>query len=154
MNKIAWSKDLTVGVAEIDEQHRQWIQRLNDVASAIAAHQGPVQLGQTLAFLVDYTQQHFATEEKLMAAAKYPGLKTQLAQHQELTETLKDLVRENYGDAIQLNIHTDSIYMGALGAAMFALDDWRAGKPSLMPQVESVGARSRGAAVTFDASCA
>ena len=84
MNKIAWSKDLTVGVAEIDEQHRQWIQRLNDVAAAIAAHQGPVQLGQTLAFLVDYTQQHFATEEKLMAAVKYPGLKSspyyQLAQ--------------------------------------------------------------------------
>jgi len=94
MNKIAWSKDLTVGVAEIDEQHQQWIQRLNDVAAAIAAHKGPIQLGQTLAFLVDYTQQHFATEERLMAAAKYPGLKTQLAQHKELTETLKDLVRD------------------------------------------------------------
>ena len=94
MNKIAWSKDLAVGVAEIDEQHQQWIQRLNDVAAAIAAHKGPVQLGQTLAFLADYTQQHFATEEKLMAAAKYPGLKTQLAQHKELTETLKDLVRD------------------------------------------------------------
>ena len=94
MKTIAWSKDLAVGVAEIDEQHQQWIQRLNDVAAAIAAHKGPVQLGQTLAFLADYTQQHFATEEKLMAAAKYPGLKTQLTQHKELTETLKDLVRD------------------------------------------------------------
>ena len=87
MNKIAWSQDLTVGVAEIDEQHQQWIGRLNDVAAAVAAHMGPVQLGQTLEFLVDYTQKHFVTEEKLMAAAHYPGLPEQLAQHQELTAT-------------------------------------------------------------------
>ena len=94
MNKIAWSQDLTVGVAEIDEQHQQWIGRLNDVAAAVASHMGPVQLGQTLEFLVDYTQKHFATEEKLMAAAHYPGLPEQLAQHKELNATLQDLLRD------------------------------------------------------------
>ena len=49
------------------------------------------------------------------------------------TKMLGELVRDNYGEQIALNIHPDSIYMGALGAALFALDDWTAGRPSLLP---------------------
>lgn len=43
------------------------------------------------------------------------------------TKILRELVDENYGADITLNIHPDSIYMGALGAALFALDDLRSG---------------------------
>lgn len=111
--KIAWNKDLAVGVAEIDEQHQHWISRLNDVAAAIAAHKGPVELGKTLEFLADYTQTHFATEEKLMAAAKYPGLAKQLAEHKELTETLKDLLRDfDEEGATQKLADTVNTYLG------------------------------------------
>ncbi|HSQ63267.1 MAG TPA: BadF/BadG/BcrA/BcrD ATPase family protein [Polyangiaceae bacterium] len=41
------------------------------------------------------------------------------------TKILRELVDENYGKDIVLNIHPDSIYMGALGGALFALDDLR-----------------------------
>jgi benzoyl-CoA reductase subunit A len=43
------------------------------------------------------------------------------------TKVLRELVDENYGKDIQLNIHPDSIYMGALGAALFAIDDVASG---------------------------
>lgn len=33
---------------------------------------------------------------------------------------LSELVRDNYGEDLTINIHSDSIFMGALGAAMFA----------------------------------
>ena len=49
------------------------------------------------------------------------------------TRVLRELVSENYGDGITLNAHPDSIYMGALGAALFGLDDVRAGRPALLP---------------------
>jgi len=49
------------------------------------------------------------------------------------TKVLGELVRENYGDEIAINTHPDSIYTGALGAALFARDDVRAGKPSGLP---------------------
>jgi benzoyl-CoA reductase subunit A len=49
------------------------------------------------------------------------------------TRVLRELVDENYGKDIILNAHPDSIYMGALGAAMYGLDDVRAGRPSLLP---------------------
>ncbi len=48
-------------------------------------------------------------------------------------KVLRQLVDENYGASITLNIHPDSIYMGALGAALFGLDDAHAGRIAPMP---------------------
>jgi len=49
------------------------------------------------------------------------------------TRVLGELVGEHYGAGITINTDPDSIYMGALGAALFALDDARAGRPALLP---------------------
>jgi benzoyl-CoA reductase subunit A len=49
------------------------------------------------------------------------------------TKVLRELVNENYGSNVVLNIHPDSIYMGARGAALFALDDYRGGRPAILP---------------------
>jgi len=49
------------------------------------------------------------------------------------TRILETLVREHYDAGITLNTHADSIYMGARGAALFALDDLRAGRPGILP---------------------
>lgn len=49
------------------------------------------------------------------------------------TTILETLVREHYGDDITLHTHADSIYMGARGAALFGLDDLRAGRPGILP---------------------
>ncbi|HLG36081.1 MAG TPA: BadF/BadG/BcrA/BcrD ATPase family protein [Bacteroidia bacterium] len=43
-----------------------------------------------------------------------------VARNPAVIKYLGQLVRENYGDKIKINIHTDSIFMGALGGAMFA----------------------------------
>ena len=49
------------------------------------------------------------------------------------TKVLDELVDEHYGEEIVVNMHHDSIYMGARGAALFALDDYRAGRGGLLP---------------------
>ncbi len=49
------------------------------------------------------------------------------------TKVLRELVDENYGAGIVLNAHPDSIYMGALGAALFGVDDLEAGRPAILP---------------------
>jgi benzoyl-CoA reductase subunit A len=49
------------------------------------------------------------------------------------TKVLRELVDDNYGKDIQLNIHPDSIYMGALGGALFALDDLRGDRIPPLP---------------------
>jgi benzoyl-CoA reductase subunit A len=49
------------------------------------------------------------------------------------TQVLGELVAQSYSPDIRINLHADSIYMGALGAALFALDDVAAGRPGLLP---------------------
>jgi benzoyl-CoA reductase subunit A len=48
-----------------------------------------------------------------------------VARNQAVLKYVSDLVSQNYGNDIKINVHTDSIFMGALGGAMFAR---RAGK--------------------------
>jgi benzoyl-CoA reductase subunit A len=48
------------------------------------------------------------------------------------TKVLRELIDEHYGRGVVLNMHPDSIYMGALGAALFALDDARAGRAGVL----------------------
>ena len=51
-----------------------------------------------------------------------------------VVKLLDDLVRESFGKELTINIHADSIYMGALGASLFALDDLRAGRKYPQPR--------------------
>ena len=53
-----------------------------------------------------------------------------VARNQAVIKYLTQLVKENYGDNIKINIHTDSIFMGALGGAMFARRNIKADLPS------------------------
>jgi activator of 2-hydroxyglutaryl-CoA dehydratase len=50
------------------------------------------------------------------------------------TTVLHELIDEHYGADIAVNVHPDSIYMGARGAALFALDDHRAGRAGILPR--------------------
>jgi benzoyl-CoA reductase subunit A len=58
------------------------------------------------------------------------------------TKVLGELVEENYGEEITINIHPDSIYMGALGAALFALDDLKAGRGGILPTFVAAAAEA------------
>lgn len=53
-----------------------------------------------------------------------------VARNPAVIKYLSQLVRENYGDKIKINIHTDSIFMGALGGAMFARRNFKTELPT------------------------
>ncbi len=59
-----------------------------------------------------------------------------VARNPAVNKYLGQLVRENYGDNIKINIHTDSIFMGALGGAMFARRNIKADLPSAKKTTE------------------
>lgn len=53
-----------------------------------------------------------------------------VARNPAVIKYLTHLVHENYGPQIKINIHHDSIFMGALGGAMFARRNMKADLPS------------------------
>ncbi len=72
--KIEWSDELSVGIQEIDDQHRQLIALLNEFY--IAVERGEREEGiRTLFEGVDnYTVFHFSEEEAFMERIGYPDL--------------------------------------------------------------------------------
>lgn len=94
MGTIGWNAAMSVGVKEIDEQHKIWFRRLDDMVAAIQRMEGPDRIAETLDFLVTYTAEHFAAEEALMAARAYPEAAEHLRQHAELRTTLAKMIED------------------------------------------------------------
>jgi hemerythrin len=91
MEKIQWDDSLSVGVDLIDEQHKALIKRIHDVHEAVSTSMAGASIAKTLDFLIDYTEFHFGTEERHMAAHEYPGMDAHLKAHREFKTTLGNL---------------------------------------------------------------
>ena len=94
MKRIQWNNSLSVGIEQIDNQHKKWMEHFNNAAEAIEAKQTPTQISKTLGFLMDYTEVHFSTEEKYMTELGYAGLQEHKAKHDQLRSTLTSLVKD------------------------------------------------------------
>ncbi|MBV6405624.1 MAG: benzoyl-CoA reductase subunit A [Flavobacteriales bacterium] len=53
-----------------------------------------------------------------------------VARNDAVLHYVSDMVRRNYGQDLTINVHTDSIFMGALGGAMFARRNIKADLPA------------------------
>lgn len=90
-NLIEWSDDLSVGIEEIDEQHKVLVDLLNEFHTAIQAHKGSEVASQILKRLGDYTRIHFAVEESIMRLLDYPDYEDHKVEHDALIEQLTEL---------------------------------------------------------------
>jgi hemerythrin len=94
MIKIEWDNSLSIGIDEIDDQHKMLIARLKDLSDAFEHRHGETEILRTFEFLDDYADFHFSAEEEQMSKASYPGLQYQIGQHAEFKESLKRLIED------------------------------------------------------------
>jgi hemerythrin len=88
---IAWSHDLSVGVKDIDEQHKTLVDLVNQLHRAISEHRASEVAIGILEELAAYTQTHFQTEEALMSLLQYDGYRVHKAVHDALIEEVAEL---------------------------------------------------------------
>jgi hemerythrin len=88
---IPWSDELSVGIEEIDEQHKVLVGLVNRMHDAIEEHHGSEAVVEILTELADYTKIHFAVEESLMRILGYPGYEDHKVIHDELLEHVVEL---------------------------------------------------------------
>ncbi len=80
-----------LGIAQIDEEHRTLLQMIAEARAATIHRERLLPL---LARLNQYTQEHFRSEEALMARHHYPGLENHRQVHRLLTRELQRLNRQ------------------------------------------------------------
>lgn len=94
MSVVQWSDDLSSGFKEIDDQHKELINRVNKLLDACNSGKGRQEIADTLNFLADYVVEHFNSEEKYMKQYNYPGLSEQIEQHKYFVNYVGELRNE------------------------------------------------------------
>jgi hemerythrin-like metal-binding protein len=86
---LEWDESVSVGVAEIDKDHRALMKLVNDANTWLDTNSNLAQIGPLLTQIRDHSQAHFSSEEVAMAACNYPRLKQHHILHLELNELMR-----------------------------------------------------------------
>lgn len=101
---LAWEPSLSVKVKEIDEQHKKLIDLINQLYQAMKTGKGKEVIAKILEELGDYTQYHFATEEKYLGETSYPDLKAHQDEHINFVGKVADFTKKYNAGHVGLTV--------------------------------------------------
>jgi hemerythrin len=90
---LEWTQALSVGLEEIDAQHRELFHRARKLLEGLRAGES-AQVGPLFDFLHEYVIVHFGAEEAAMREARYPGYHRHKAEHDRFIADLLALADE------------------------------------------------------------
>lgn len=88
---VEWSNELSVGIEEIDSQHKVLVDLLNEVHEAIQQGRTVEVTKSIIDRLDEYTRVHFAVEESLLRILHYQDYDRHKNDHDKLIAQLGDL---------------------------------------------------------------
>lgn len=88
MSLIEWTESFSVGVDQLDSDHKQLIDIINRVHRAREANES---ISWAVGELSDYARDHFKREEKMMKDAGYPDRQEHRKRHKEFLEWLRSV---------------------------------------------------------------
>ena len=91
---ITLSKDMEVGVAKIDAQHKDLVDRLNSITAMGTKAVSKEETQKTLDLLGEYVVKHFNDEEAIQKQNNYPKYEWHKGQHQLFIGEFKKLNSE------------------------------------------------------------
>ncbi len=92
---VAWTRELETGHELLDEQHRHYIDLLNNylanVTSQLTTDENLSKLVRSFDFLRRYAEEHFATEESIMDSAGFPDSLSHKDEHLDFLQHVENL---------------------------------------------------------------
>ncbi|MFM8332296.1 MAG: bacteriohemerythrin [Candidatus Methylumidiphilus sp.] len=90
-----WSDELSVGIEEIDVQHKMLVELVNRLYEESIVHRASIEvLEDILNELVEYTIIHFAVEESLFRIFDYPATEIHTQHHNDLKAQVLELQKK------------------------------------------------------------
>jgi hemerythrin len=94
-NKFVWTEKYSVNVAEIDEQHKEFINICNDLLTLAESETFTKEEALIKAMkLGDYASYHLGTEEDIFVKTKYPETSSHTEAHNKFREKAKGLINQ------------------------------------------------------------
>ncbi len=89
MQLLKWSTELEVGLEDVDRQHKQLINIINELNIAIEYSQPNSVMLPLIERLDEYAHSHFAVEEDIFTTYSYPERAAHEAEHAAFIESIK-----------------------------------------------------------------
>src|SRR6266542_4968700 len=86
-----WKNDCSVGIKELDDQHKSFFEIINRLGEAAGGNKGAEVVGPVLQELKEYSRYHFTEEENWLKVIGFPGLQYQEQQHAFFIAQVTDL---------------------------------------------------------------
>lgn len=91
---LEWTESLSVGVEEIDAQHRELFRRAGKLLESLRRGESE-RVGELVDFLYEYAVTHFGAEEAFMRETRFPGYVRHKAEHDRFISDLLALAGEH-----------------------------------------------------------
>ncbi len=106
MKILEWQDEYTVGVKELDDQHRALLGAINVMLREQKDNYDAEKFSDALFSLIHYAYTHFATEERYLVQAHFPDLKQHVLEHIDfIMKTLGLALRiESEGDKTRIDL--------------------------------------------------
>jgi hemerythrin len=93
---VTWSSTFSVGIKLIDDQHKGLLNLVNDLFNHVSGDDASERayFQKVIQTAVNYVKVHFATEEKIMIATKFPGYLEHKKAHDTFVLTVVDNIRD------------------------------------------------------------
>lgn len=85
---------MSVGIPDIDADHKRFICLINDFIRAIVERMGLLEIGIRLQLVLEDAERHFAQEEKLFKKWQYPHALRHANKHREVIKAVHDIMEE------------------------------------------------------------
>ena len=88
---LEFEQSLITGNDMIDAQHKELIGKIDDLLTFCEESKEKVKAIKMLGYLAEYTEFHFAAEQKLQAEISYPAIEEHKKKHAEFKKTIEEL---------------------------------------------------------------
>ncbi len=93
---MEWTKDLSVDVPLIDDQHKEIFSKIDALVKAWAGGRGGAEVETIIRFLEGHILTHFRTEEQYMIKYAYANRLVHMGQHEEFMQSFGNLKARYY----------------------------------------------------------
>lgn len=122
MALFVWDDKYSVGIREIDGQHKVLIDMLNQLYDAMQSGKSNEILMGIILKLVNYTKTHFSTEEKYFDRFGYPETLSHKKEHEKFTQKVLTFKSDFDSGKVALTVAITSFLKDWLASHIQGLD--------------------------------
>jgi len=88
---LEWDEGMSVGIPEIDEDHKRFISSIDEINRSISERMNAIEIKKRLQLIVEDVERHFLQEEKFFQKLRYPNAEGHARLHNQILNNLKNI---------------------------------------------------------------